>query len=167
MRRFRLLIVSGRPWLRSAKHQKQTEPSVVVPAPYYMDLAAKLYDTFIRVPVSDAFEIGANEMRAETVGRSRQGPLRALVKALDTCLELDVFMQYRRKRSTKAQPVGLVSIDDLQGSMERAGQGFLGTMDRDAYVTLLQECLGAKKVMQRSVKLEDINETVKRMKHFV
>ena len=140
--------------------------SFVVPVPYYMDLAAKLYDTFMRVPVSDAFEIGANEMRAETGGRSSQEPLRDLVKALAATLEKDVFVQYRRKRSTKARPMGLVPIADLQNAVERLGHG-LGTMDRDAFVTLLQECLGEEKVKQRGVKLEDINETVKRMKHFV
>ena len=136
--------------------------SVVVPVPYYMDLAANLYDTFMRVPVSDAFEIGADEMRAETGGRSSQGRLRPLVKALATILEKDVFVQYRRKRSTKARPMGLVPIADLQNAVERLGHG-LGTMDRDAFVTLLRECLGEEKVKQRSVKLEDIDETLRRM----
>ena len=105
-------------------------------------------------------------MRAETGGRSSQGRLRPLVKALATTLEKDVFVQYRRKRNTKARPMGLVPIADLQNAVERLGHG-LGTMDRDAYVTLLKECVGEDKVKQRSVKLEDINETVKRMKHFV
>lgn len=51
---------------RSSRHEPKykIEP-VNCPAPFYMDLAAKLYDTFESVPVSDAYDIDAEAMRED------------------------------------------------------------------------------------------------------
>ena len=44
--------------------------NVPTPSPYYMNLAAKLYDTYARVPISDALSIGAQQMQ-EMAGQLR------------------------------------------------------------------------------------------------
>ena len=50
--------------------QRWKVENVPTPSPYYMDLAAKLYDTYARVPISDALSLGAQQMQ-EMAGQLR------------------------------------------------------------------------------------------------
>ena len=77
---------------------KWHEQEVLCPTPYIMDLAAKLYDTFQRVPVSDALDIGSQEMAAAS-GAARASKMGATEsqqfdQLLKTLRRQGVFREY-------------------------------------------------------------------------
>lgn len=140
-----------------AKHarRKQLDPrwkldDVAMFSPLFMDLAASMYDTFMRVPTSDPYSIDADRMRERMESRkgSRKG-ITALRRFLEYAEFEGIFSNYSMK--------DYIEIRDLHTSMGAWNPEFAHSNIKD-FRSLLTKWVGAKNISRRRVSLAALNE---------
>ena len=123
----------------------------ITPYPELMDLAARVYDTHVRVPISDAHAVDAGMMRA--VGDRLRGSV-SMDDFIGWAFQMDVFKEYAGKKTVPLKAV------------HEAAQAFnpmFSDTSRSVFTNLLRESVAEETISQRKVTLDGLKEAYKKI----